>query len=112
MPTARVACHTTAVALWSETLHKKGKISAVNIDNGSVDPQTIRIRDVFTPDASIGTPSPSEQTIERLQVTVPAGQSLSVDKNSLEKIEMLGAAYAIGGAIAATCIIIVGYDLV
>ena len=111
MPTARVSCSTVAQALWSQTRHKKGKISAVNIDNGAAAPQTIRIQDIFTPDVSAGVAIPVAQTKERLQVTVPAGQSASYDEQSLKDIEMLGDAKAIGGTIAAACIIICNYTL-
>lgn len=110
MPTIRVTSSTVAQALWSQQKHCKGKISAVNIDNQSTAPRTLRIQDVFTPDASVGEPSPVETTKERLQVTIPAGQSALVDERSLKDIEILGAAKLIGDAISTVCICVVNYD--
>lgn len=110
MPTARVAAHTTAQALFTTPKHVVGRITGINIDNQSGAARTIRIQDVFTPDASVGVPVPVAQTIERFQITVATVTSVQVPDYVLKDIRMLGAAKAIADAIAATCIIVVNYS--
>lgn len=109
MPTAKATSHTTAQALFSTPEHVVGKITAINIDNQSGGNRTLRIQDEFTPDPSVGTPSPVPETKERFQITVSAGQSVSVDKNSLENIRILGDCKSIGDDIQALCVIVVNY---
>ncbi len=109
MANIRVTCSTVAQALWTQSKHKKAKVLAVNIDNQSLGPRTIRLQDVFTTDASVGAVA-TAYTKERLQLTIPAGQSASLDEKSLKGIEMLGAAFAIGDAIQVLCIINVNYE--
>ncbi|MBW2673760.1 MAG: hypothetical protein JRD89_10165 [Deltaproteobacteria bacterium] len=89
----------------------KGVLTGLKIDNqGSAD-RTVTITDVFTPDASEGVSSPSEQTITRLQVTVGAGLTANVPKEELEDCKFLGVAKATGDAIDASCVIIAIYHL-
>ncbi|MDP3064737.1 MAG: hypothetical protein Q8O40_16275, partial [Chloroflexota bacterium] len=111
MATARVTANTAAQALWSQNRHAKGKPTSVSIDNQSAAARTVRLQDVFTPDASNGVASPTEQTIERLQVTVGAGLTGAVPEDELRDVEFLGAVKAIADAISAVCVIIVGYHL-
>lgn len=110
MANKMVTCSTVAALLFAQTKHKKGKLLGVNIDNQSLGPRTIRLQDVFTTDASAGA-SATAYTKERLQLTIPAGQSASLDEKSLKGIEMLGAAYAIGDAVQPLCIININYSL-
>ena len=109
MSTSRVLAHTTAQALWSKQLHSKAKVTSVKVDNQGAALRTVRLQDIFTPDASVGVPSPSAQTIERLQISVGAGLTADVPETELRDLEMLGDAKTIADAIAATAVIIVGY---
>ena len=109
MSTARCTADTTPVALWSKQLHSRAKVTSVKVDNQSAAARTIRLQDIFTPDASVGVPSPSAQTIERLQITVGAGLTADVPETELRDLEMLGDAKAIADAISTVAVIIVGY---
>ncbi len=109
MATSRVTASNVVQSLFTTPKHIKGKLSAVNIDNQSGAARTIQIQDVFTPDASAGTPGPLAQTRYRLQVTVPGTASLSFDEKSLKDIECLGAVGALADAVAAACVIVVNY---
>lgn len=109
MASKRVTLSTAAQALFTAPKHAVGRLTGINIDNQSAAAATIRIQDVFTPDASNGTASPTEQTKYRLQITVPATTSVNVDRNSLEDIVILGACSAIGDAISTSCVIIANY---
>lgn len=109
MPTAKVTANTTAQTLFTTPKHKKGKITAITIDNQSAAKRTIKIQDVFTPDASAGNPSPSEQTIDRVQISVDTGLTATLDKTSLEDVEILGVAKAVADATDSACVITVVY---
>jgi len=110
MPTARVTANTTAQTLWTTPKHHKGKLKALNIDNQSTVALTIRIQDVFTPDPSAGVATPTQQTIERVQITVAAGASVSLSEDSLVDAEFLGVVSAIANDIQAACVIIAIYE--
>lgn len=109
MPTAKVTANTAAQTLWTTPKHKKGKLTALNIDNQGSAKRTIKIQDVFTPDPSTGVPSPTEHTLERVQVSVDVGLSASLDEASLENVEFLGTAKAVADAADAGCVIIAVY---
>ena len=66
---------------------------------------------MFTPDPSVKVPSPSEQTIERLQISVGAGLTADVPETELKDVEFLGDTKAIADAIDTSCVIIVGYHM-
>lgn len=86
----------------------KGKISAVNIYNGT-GLHVITIEDVFTPDASNGVPSPSAITKTRLKVSANSGQTYGIDRLYLEDIECLGAVNLIGDVADSSCLVSVNY---
>lgn len=109
MATAKTTSHTTATTLFTTPEHQKGVMTSLNIDNQSAAACKLILQDVFTPDASVGTTSPTAQTIDRLQITVAIAQSLSIDKNSLENVKMLGVAKVKGDAISASVVIIANY---
>ena len=111
MATKKVTSNTAAQDLWDTPKHHKGVLTGLKIDNQSSADRTIVITDVFTPDASEGQASPSEQTITRLQVTVGAGLTANIPKEELEDCKFLGVAKAAGDATEATCVIIAIYHL-
>ncbi len=111
MATKKVTAHTTAVALFSTPEHSVGKISSINIDNQSGAQRTVRLQDIFTPDASVGQANPTLQTIERFQATVANGLSFSADEASLKDVKCLGDAKAIADDISTDCVVIVGYSI-
>jgi len=109
MATKRVTANTAAQELFNTPEHSKGKLTSLEVDNQGAAARTVRLQDVFTPDASAGVSSPTEQTVERKQVTVGAGLTASVPKEELEDLEFLGSCRAIASAIDASCVIIAGY---
>lgn len=109
MPTARVTANTSAQTLFSTPEHVKGKITVFKVDNQGSTAKTIELQDVFTPDASVGTSSPTEQTIYRLQITVGAGLTADVPETELRDVEFLGTAKAVASGVDTNCKIIVGY---
>lgn len=111
MATARVTANTVAQALFSTPKVKKGKLTLVQVDNQGAALRTVRLQDIFTPDPSAGVPSPSVQTIERLQISVGAGLTANVPETELRDVDFLGDAKAIASAIDAACVIIVGYHM-
>ena len=111
MATARTTANTTAQALWSTPKVKKAKVTSVKVDNQGATLRTIRLQDVFTPDPSVGVPSPSVQTIERLQISVGAGLTADVPEMELKDAGYLGDAKAIADAIDTSCVIIMGYHM-
>jgi hypothetical protein len=109
MPTNEVAAHTSAVTIATVPLHQKLVFTDITIDNQHTAELTIRIQDIFTPDVSNGVAVPAEKTIDRLQVTVPAGVTLSYQEDALKDRKCIGVAKAISDAVGASCIISCGY---
>ncbi|MCL7412618.1 MAG: hypothetical protein M8353_03250 [ANME-2 cluster archaeon] len=110
MATKKTTANTTAQTLVSTPAHKKAVVKSLQIDNQSAAVRTVRLQDIFTPDASNGVSSPTEQTIERVYVSVPATTLRVLTEEELVGVECLGTIKAIADAIAATCAITVGYD--
>lgn len=95
--------------LFTTPAHVKGKITALNIDQQGASTHRIILRDTFTADASAGTPTPTAQLKDRLQVTLVPGTVFSADRKSLEDIEFLGVASAIGDTLDSGCVIFANY---
>jgi hypothetical protein len=112
MATARTTAVALAdiVTLFSTPKIKKAKLTSVKIDNQSAAAKTIHFRDDFTPDASVGVPSPSAQQIEKLQVTVGAGLTADIPETELRNKEFLGDCKCYADAADAACIIIIDYE--
>ncbi|MEM1524812.1 MAG: hypothetical protein QXW83_00190 [Nitrososphaerales archaeon] len=111
MPTSQAIASTTPIPLWITPKHMKGKLKALIIDNQHTEAATIIIQDVFTPDPSIGNQSPTQQIKIRVQITVGAGTSISLDRTALEGVEFLGVASAVSNVTSTSCVIIAVYDL-
>jgi len=113
MATARCTAHVVGAldTLFATPPIKKGKLSSVLIDNQSAALRTIHLRDDFTPDPSVGTPSPSAQTIEIGQWSVGAGLTAAVPETELKKKEVRGTLKCYADATDAACVITVDYNL-
>lgn len=109
MASNRVTSNITAQTLFATPKHVVGRMSAINIDNQSAALRTLILQDIFTPDASVGVTSPTEKEVVRLQISVAAGQSVSVDKNTLEDLRFLGTAKVIGDTSSSVCVIVANY---
>lgn len=81
----------SALSLGTVPEHKKGKPKSIIIDDLTSGAKTIIFHDVFTPDASNGTASPTAQTKTWFQVTSPGNVTLNYDESALAGIELLGA---------------------
>jgi hypothetical protein len=110
MPTVKVNANTTPQTLFTTPKHEKGKLVSIIVDNQSTTKKTITIQDVFTPDPTAGNASPTTQTIDRVQLTVDAGLTETLDKSSLEDVEFLGTAQAVADSADTACVIIVVYN--
>jgi len=110
---------TTGMDLWAEHEHKKGHLLGLKVDNKHSAPETIRLMDNFTTDAgytSGGSAYSAESlisgsAIQKFQVTVPAGDSISLGEEDCKGLEFLGRAAALGSATASGCIITAQYKL-
>lgn len=111
MATSRVTANTVAQSLFTAPKNKRAKLTSITVDNQGAAARTVRIQDLFTPDPSKGTPSPTQQTIERVQLTVGAGLTGNMPAEELKSVPILGEAKAIASAIDADCVIIVSYEL-
>jgi hypothetical protein len=111
MATARVTANTTPQTLFTVPRHAKGRLTALVVDNQGAAPRTVRLQDVFTPSPSAGNASPTQQTVERLQVTVAAGATVRVPETELRDVEFLGEARAVASATDPATVIICAYSL-
>ncbi|MBA7684032.1 hypothetical protein ES703_92421 [subsurface metagenome] len=119
MATKIVNAISTGVDLWAENEHKKGHLLGLKVDNKDSNPQTIRLMDEFTTDAgytSGGSAYSAESlisgsAIQKFQVTVPAGDSISLGEEDCKGIEFLGRTRALGSVTASGCIITAQYKL-
>jgi len=109
MATAYATADTTPVTLFTVDLAHRGKLSSIIVDNQSGGSRTLVFQDVFTPNASVGTPSPVLQTKIRKQITVGNLLSGSLDELDLEDVDVLGILQVVADAISVACKISVSY---
>ena len=111
MATVRVTGHIEANldTLFTVPAHKKAVLDSVDIDNQSGAQRTVYFRDVFTPSASVGTPSPAATTRERFQTEVANVTTAHIPSTQLEGIQLLGTISCYADATNASLIIIVNY---
>ena len=109
MATAICTSNTVAQTLVTVDRTHRVKITGITIDNQSAASRTIVFTDVFTPDASVGTPSPGAQTITRKQVTVGTLLTATLEEKDLKDVDVFGVFKGTGDAIQATCVITISY---
>lgn len=120
MATKIVNAHTTGMDLWAEHEHKKGHLLGLKVDNESVNPETVSLMDNFTTDSGYtsGGSAYSAQAlvsgsaIKKFQITVPAGDSISLGEEDCKGLEFLGRTAALCSVTASGCIITAQYKLV
>lgn len=128
MPTKKVQAYpyTSGYAglLWNEQVHKKAELLGLTVDNQHNAAETVLLYDGFDTDASKAAATGATQAAEylklsgvtsgliRLQVTVPAGETVKLGEEDLRGIEFLGRASAVASALSSDCIIIAQYRLV
>lgn len=127
MPTARSEAYAAVSGwgsgkLWNEHLHKKAELIGLTVDNQYTVPQKIKLYDGFVTNAS-KTAAGAAQAAEylgasnlqsgliRLQVTVPAGETVRLGEQECKGIEFLGRANAMADTETSDCVIIAQYRL-
>ena len=115
--------HTSGSALWNIHEHKKGELLGLKIDNQSIYNLKLELMDCFDSDAgklgSTGATQAAEDLGDtaaasgkrRLQVTVPAGDFLSLGEEDLRGIEFLGAPKVIGSTVTSDCVVVAQYRM-
>lgn len=120
MATKIVHAVTTGLTLWEAHEHRKGKLLGLKVDNQHSADEKIRLMDNFSTDSGYtsGGSAYSAQdlisgsAIQRFQITVPAGDCVSLGEEDCRAIEFLGRAAALASATASGCIITAQYELV
>lgn len=120
MATKIVSATTAGQDLWGEHTHKKGHLLGLKIDNRDSNPEKITLRDNFVTDAGYtsGGSAYSAETLSggggltKFQVTVPAGDSISLGEEDCRGLEFLGRVDAVGSVETSNCIITAQYKLV
>ncbi|GAI11684.1 unnamed protein product [marine sediment metagenome] len=117
MATKIVYAHTTVRQLWAAHEHKKGHLLGLKVDNQDTTPEKIQLLDDFTTDTGYTSGGSAYagavvSNLNRMQVTVPAGDCISLGEEDCKGIEFLGRALALGSTLASNCKIIAQYKLV
>jgi len=111
-----VNARTAGATLWNVHEHKKGELLGLKVDNDTVQPETIQVRDTFTTDTGYTSGGSAYTGVltsgyGRLRITVPAGDVVSLGEEDLKGIEYLGMAVAVASVEASGCIITAQYRL-
>ena len=109
MATARCTAAVAGAALFTVDLAHRGKLTNMTIDNQAALLAEISLVDTFTPNASVGTPTPAPHSIIRKVISVPAGLSQNLSKHDLKDVDVFGALTCVGSITDAACVITVGY---
>lgn len=117
MATKIVYAHTTVQELWAANEHKKGQLLGLKVDNQYSAAEKIQLLDDFTTDSGYTSggsayAAATVSNLNRLQVTVPAGDCISLGEEECKGIEFLGRAVALGSTLASGCRITAQYKLV
>jgi len=112
-----VYAHTTVQELWAAHEHKKGHLLGLKVDNQYSAAEKIQLLDDFTTDSGYTSGGSAYaaavvSNLTRMQVTVPAGDCISLGEEECKGIEFLGRALALGSALASGCKITAQYKLV
>lgn len=111
MPSLIVTANTTAQQVAAERRDAAIKPTSINIDASAASQDTVlRLQDIFTPSETNGVPSPSQQTVDRWRYEVLQGDSITLNRDDLAGIKILGALNVIASAIDASLFITVGYE--
>ncbi|MBA7592588.1 hypothetical protein ES708_34776 [subsurface metagenome] len=128
MPTKQVQAYAAASgigsgALWNAHEHKRAELLGLTIDNQHTVAETIKLYDGFTTDASKTAATLTTQAAEnlgtanlqsgkiRLQLTVPAGESVNLGEPDCKGIEFLGRASVVATTTTSDCVVIAQYKL-
>jgi len=119
MATKIVNAQTTGMDIWAEHKHRKGHLLGLKIDNQHSAPETISLMDNITTDAgytSGGSAYSAESlisgaAIKKFQVTVPAGDSISLGEEDCKGLEFLGRAAVLASATTSNCLVTAQYRL-
>lgn len=111
MPSLIVTASTTAQEVAAERRDTVVKPTSINIDASAASQDTvIRLQDVFTPSITNGVAAPVETTVDRWRYEVLLGDSITLNRDDLAGIKILGALKVIASAIDASLFITVGYE--
>jgi len=122
MPAIKVTANTSGLALWNAHEHKRGVLLGLRVDNPSINDEKIELIDGFKTDASKTNAAGAAQAIEdfltdvasgkiRLQMTVPAGDFVSLGKDDLREVTFLGKSYVRGDTTTSDCVVTAMYEL-
>ena len=109
MPSVVITGDESTKEVFDTPYDKIGKIAFIEVDNQSASDVTITVQDVFTPFATDETPSPSEVTRSRKQLTVKAGEDISWEDKT-KSIEILGTCKLAFSTTSSDIKVTVGYD--
>jgi len=120
MATKIVSAVDTGVDMWAENEHKKGILLGLKVDNQYSSDQKIQLMDNIVTDSgytsggsaySAATYSGYGDAIKKFQITVPAGDSVSLGKEDCKGIEFLGRAMAVATTSHGNTVITAQYKL-
>jgi len=83
----------------------KGLVRRLQVRNDSGAQRTLNFNDAFTPDASVGTPSPSAQTIERYRMVIANAATITLDGMTYPIFKLLNNFRIVGDAASAAIIV-------
>ncbi|GAH19519.1 unnamed protein product [marine sediment metagenome] len=117
MATKIVYADTAVKELWAAHEHKKGQLLGLKVDNQYSATEKIQLLDDFTTDTGYTSGGSAYagavlSNLNRMQISVPAGDCISLGEEDCKGIEFLGRALALGSAIASGCKITAQYKLV
>lgn len=124
MPAKQVTADTAGQTLFTivSGAGLKGQAEGLKIDNQHSTPEKIQLYDCFTTDPSNTMAAGAAQAGEdffaavlsgkvRFQMTVPAGESVSLGKEDLLEVTFFGKAYVVGSSTSSDCVVIAQYSL-
>lgn len=124
MPSIKATANTSGAVLWTPVSGGplKGILQGLKIDNPTIYDEKLELLDCFSTDASKAVAAGAAQGAEdfvsqvasgkiRLQMTVPAGDFVSLGKEDLKEITFLGAAYVRGSTTTSDCVVVAQYSL-
>lgn len=125
MPTARTIAYISGHAglLWNQHVHKKAELEGLTIDNQHIAEETIKLYDCFTATSGkagatgtamsqedLGTTNVLSGKV-RLQMTVPAAETVKLGQEDCKGIEFLGKVSVIASVETSDCVVIAQYHL-
>jgi len=122
VPAVQQTANTSGLTLWNEHIHRKGILVGLKVDNRSTYNEALKFYDCFLTTSGrlvSGGAAEAREDFDthtasgkvRVELSVPAGEFVSLSEDDLNEAVFLGDARVVGSTTTSDCIVVAQYRL-